>query len=326
MIFPEKCIFKPLCIKISSDAFPISAKVKGRAITNGSITWNLIDVLREAASFLEKKGIENPRLNAECLMGHVLDLPRMDLYLQFDRPVRQEERETYKTLLRRRADHEPLQYILGETEFMSLPFKVTPDVFIPRPETEILVETAISEIKCTFGDEKEIQCLDIGTGSGNIAVSIAHYLKNTVICAVDIDDIAIEIARENARCNNVDGSIRFLYCDVTLKDLSSQIKQRFDVIVSNPPYISNAEYNNLPLDVKEYEPKSALDGGEDGLDFYRALCDTLDVLLKKPGIALLEIGETQTQNLIQLFSESFTGEIKVIQDLAGRDRVIVINK
>ena len=296
------------------------------SITEEMKTWRLMDVLKQAAIFLKNNEIEEARLNAERLLSHVLGIARMDLYLQFERPLSPDERNAYKILLKRRANHEPLQHIIGETEFMSLPFKVTPVVLIPRPETELLVEKAMDEIKNLFGTERKIGCLDIGTGCGNIAVSLAHYMQGTTIWAIDVDKAALTIARENARKNGINESIHFLQIDATQKDFSQKIGKRFDVVVSNPPYVSESEFENLPLEIKEFEPKRALDGGKDGLQFYRALSPCLNDLMKESGVALFEIGANQAENVIQIFSVNFTGKIQIIRDYAQRDRIIILHK
>lgn len=295
------------------------------SITVNTKTWRLMDVLKQAAIFLENNKIEDARLNAERLLSHVLGIARMDLYLQFERPLSPDERNAYKILLKRRAAYEPLQYIIGETEFMSLPFKITPDVLIPRPETELIIEKAIEEVEHIFGTEKQIECLDIGTGCGNIAISLAHFLPSATIWAIDIDEAALTIARENARRNGINESIHFLQIDAAREDFAQKIGKRFDVIVSNPPYISESEFENLPLEIKEFEPKRALDGGKDGLQFYRALSPCLNDLMKEPGIVLLEIGADQAENIIQIFSENFAGKIQTLQDYAHRDRIIILH-
>ena len=310
----------------SSDCFKPSPYTRKITITVNTKIWRLMDVLKQAAIFLKNNKIEDARLNAERLLSHVLGIARMDLYLQFERPLSPDERNAYKILLKRRAAHEPLQYITGETEFMSLSFRVTPDVLIPRPETELLIEKAIEEVNNIFGTEKQIECLDIGTGCGNIAVSLAHYLQRSKIWAVDIHEAALTIARENARQNEVKEAIHFLQIDATQKDFTQKIGKRFDVIVSNLPYISESEFENLVMEIKEFEPKRALDGGKDGLQFYRALSPSINNLMKEPGVALFEIGADQAENIIQIFSENFAGKIQTLQDYAHRDRIIILHK
>ena len=286
-------------------------------------TWLLIEVLKQATVYLESKGIENARLNAERLMGHVLQLPRMELYLRFDQPLGQRERDAYKNLLRRRAAHEPIQYILGSTEFMSLSFKVTPQVLIPRPETEVLVEKALSEIPRAFGSDRPISCLDVGTGCGNIAVSIATYLKNVSVTAIDRSEPAIEIATENAQDHDVLDRIEYKALDVFEPNVIENLGGQFDVLVSNPPYVTSSEYINLPMEIREYEPKHALEAGSEGTLFYQRFAQLIPSLLKRPGLVILEIGENQADIVRNMLTFDIIDEIHVCQDLTGRDRIVL---
>ena len=279
--------------------------------------WRLGQVLQEATRFLESKSIESSRLNAERLLAHVLDLTRMDLYLQFDKPLNQKEREGYKSLLRRRVGREPLQYILGETEFMSLPFKVTPDVLIPRPETELLVEKVAEQ----FGDSDSPHILDIGTGSGCIAISLAHRLPNARITGVDVSEAALKMAAQNAGLNRVDERITFQILDI-LQEESGEKQSEFDVIVSNPPYIALAEWEDLQEEVREFEPRISLCDEGDGLGFYRHIASRAPVFLKPKGRIYLEIGYTQSAAVQTIFEEA--GFLKKVSypDLNGIERVL----
>jgi len=272
---------------------------------------------------LESKGIENARLNAERMLGHVLQLPRMELYLRFDQPLGQQERDAYKNLLRRRADHEPIQYIIGSTEFMSLSFKVNSQVLIPRPETEVLVEKALSEIPRFFGPDRPVSCLDIGTGCGNIAVSMATYIKNVSVTAIDRSAPAVKIATENAQAHEVLDHIDYRVLDVFASDLTEHLDGPFDVFVSNPPYVTSSEYENLPIEIREFEPKLALEAGSDGTLFYRRFAQIIPNLLKKPSLIILEIGENQAGSVKDILSLDGIGDIHVGQDLAGRDRIVM---
>ncbi len=286
--------------------------------------WLLIDVLKEATRFLESNGITRARGNAEQLLSHVLGLERIGLYLKFEQPLSENERETYKQLLRRRAKQEPLQYLIGSTEFMSLPFRVNPGVLIPRPETEILVEKTIEQIKKKFAQDKTVICLDIGTGSGNIAVSLAHQLENVHVVAVDVDAGILTVAEINARLNSVEDCIEFMHLDILDEKCVRKINQQFDIVISNPPYVSEEEYGQLPEDVREHEPKIALDGGRDGLRFYRRIAQVLPELLEKDGFALFEIGVDQADPVKTIFKGSFLKRIEIIKDLSGRDRIVYL--
>ena len=280
--------------------------------------WRLIDVLKEAAAFLETRGIDNSRLNAEQLLGHVLGLKRIDLYLQFEKPISLQERETYKTLLLKRASHEPLQYILGETEFMSLSFKVTPDVLIPRPETETLVEKIVEEA----GGEKQIKILDIGTGSGNIAISLSKYMTGAKIVAVDTNDKILSIARENAALNDVEGKIEFIKTDIREKNFCQVIMPPFDLVVSNPPYVSEKAWEVLPEEIRRYEPKDALYGGADGFFFFRAIGEIGKEILTQGGKLFLEVGDGQSEEVETILRKIGYQNVKIFPDLNGIDRVV----
>jgi release factor glutamine methyltransferase len=288
--------------------------------------WLLLDVLNEAIRFLKSHHITNARGDAEQLLSHVLELQRIQLYLQFEQPLSEEERDAYKQLLRRRIQQEPLQYIVGQTEFMSLPFHVQPGILIPRPETEILAEKAIEQIQEQFKPGQTVHCLDVGTGSGNIAVSLAYHLKNISIVAIDIDINILTVAEKNAEINRVRNRIQFILLNIMNESNIEKIGQKFDIVISNPPYVSEEEYGQLPTEIKKYEPKQALDGGQDGLRFYGHLQRILPRLLKKEGMAFFEIGADQADNVKAIFLESFGENIKVFQDLAQRDRVIFMQK
>lgn len=280
--------------------------------------WKLIDVLKEASSFLDSKGIEDARLNAEQLLAQVLKISRVDLYLQFDQPLKPEERNQYKALLRRRAEHEPLQYIIGETEFMSLPFKVTPEVLIPRPETEILVEQVI-EMRMGYPSSL---ILDIGVGSGCIAVSLANYLDNVKILGIDIHKTILDVARQNAELNQVSDNIDFQLVDMT-QGLDTLIKEKIDVIVSNPPYISKMEWDSLPVEVKDFEPKHALDGGLDGFQFYHIIAAESRKILKSDGVVIVEVGDKQAEQVTEIFRSQGFQDLQSITDLNQIPRVVI---
>jgi release factor glutamine methyltransferase len=284
-------------------------------------TWTLLSVLKEAAAYLELHKIGQPRLNAEQILSHMLGISRIECYLQFEKPLKIAEREQYKVLLRRRAGHEPLQYITGETEFMSLPFKVTTDVLIPRPETEILVEKAIDRARQK--SKKEFTILDIGTGSGCIAVSLASFLTHARITAIDQSEPALRIAKANAILNTVSDRIVFQHYDIMVpldrKELGS-----FDLIVSNPPYIRTEVLKNLDPEIKDHEPVTALDGGPDGLNFYKQYAMVLPDCLRPSGAIFLEIGADQGHDVIEIFKNGPWADIRIFQDLAGLDRVVML--
>ena len=281
-------------------------------------TWKLVDVLKKATGFLDSKAIENPRLNGELLLCDLLGISRMDLYLQFDRPLTVDERNKYKDLLRRRESHEPLQYILGETEFMSLSFKVSSHVLIPRPETEILVERVIDCMK----DKKHAHILDIGTGSGNIAVSLVRYLEGADVVASDVTKDILNIARHNAEVNGVSDKIRFTQADVSEEGFQKEFPSPFDVIVSNPPYVALEEWDTLPREIREYEPRTALCDEADGLTFYPIIAQKGKGMLKPGGFLFIEVGDGQGEKVCAILKKTGYTSVAMYPDLNGINRVV----
>ncbi|MBN1465792.1 peptide chain release factor N(5)-glutamine methyltransferase [candidate division KSB1 bacterium] len=281
--------------------------------------WKLIELLNKTADYLSEKEFDDARLNAELLLGHALGLSRVDLYTNYDRPLIAEELDLCRALLKRRMAHEPLQYILGETEFYSLPFKVTRDVLIPRPETELLVEKVIEQCSAHDADQDDIQIVDVGTGSGNIAIAIAKNIENATVTAVDVSRDALMIAYGNAQAHEV--NVKFKELDA-LKPWPAEYSKTFDIVVSNPPYIGFSEYENLPPEIKKYEPKSSLLSGNDGLDFYRKFANILPTLLKQNGTAFFEIGERQASSVKNIYADCGFADIRVYDDMAGKNRVV----
>lgn len=287
--------------------------------------YRVIDLLKMSTDYLEKKGIESARLNVELLLGHVLKFSRVQLYLNFERPLTTPELDQLRELLKRRANHEPIQYITGETEFFSLKFKVNRHTLIPRPETEILVETVIEQCKKIFAQEEPIEILDIGTGSGNIAIALAKNIERAFITAIDIQNEALLIAKENAAYHQVSEKIKFIEQDIfaEIADLAG----KHHIIVSNPPYISREEFENLPKEVKDYEPYIALDGGSEGFAFHNRLAEISTQLLSSDGFIAIEIGAFQANMVHQLFLETeLFQHIEVINDLIGLPRVLLAKK
>jgi release factor glutamine methyltransferase len=257
---------------------------------------------------------------SELLFTEIFNLDRLNLYLNKELPLDNTSSSFISSVLRRRIKGEPLQYILGKTEFMGLEFKVNKDVFIPRPETEILVETAIKSIKVS--KYQSIRVLDIGTGSGNIAISLAKFVPQAEIFATDISEEALEVATENAKLNNV--KINFIQSG--LFDTYGLTPTTYNLIISNPPYIPISEIEKLQLEIK-YEPRIALDGGEDGLDFYRKIIKDSVSHLEAGGFLILEIGFNQRMQIEKIFQKSKNFEIiEVVKDYSNIDRVIVARK
>jgi len=277
--------------------------------------WSIKDLLKWTTRYFSEKAIEEPRLEAEVLLARVLGKDRVYLYANYDAPVNQDERDHFREYIKRRINGEPVAYITGYKEFMSLEFRVTPAVLIPRPETELLVETALSLVQEKTGT----RICDVGTGSGAIAVSLAFYLPGSEIYAVDLSTKALEVARENAAWHGV--KVNFFEGDLMtpLKD-----EEQFDIIVANLPYIPEIEYRELDPGVKNNEPVSALVAPGDGLDNYRRLLPQAYDMLKPGGYILLEIACNQSERAFKIV-HNFT-EFEVIKDLGGRDRLIKARK
>ena len=276
----------------------------------------VLDAINLSADYLKKKNIESPRINAEHLLSHVLKRKRLELYLSFDKPLNEDETNLYRELIRRRGTTEPLQYILGSVEFYGLEFRVTRDVLIPRPETEILVEKIIE----SFDKNSHLKILDIGTGSGNIAISLAKNFNNAKITGLDVSGEALAIAKENSRLNNVNGNVKFEMLDVLNKNFNSEVK--YDVIVSNPPYVSVKEYPELRPELNVYEPRIALTDENDGLNFYRVISEKSKNILEKDGQIFYEIGQGQTNEIKNILEKNNFSDIKIFKDYSDIERVI----
>ena len=290
-----------------------------------SDTWTIKELLAWTQGYFQDRGIAEPRLEAELLLAHVLGQSRIFLYANYEAPSSPPEREAYRNLIKRRAAGEPLAYITGTKEFMSLTYQVGPPVLIPRPETELLVEQVIELVRGTVATSEEIEepsplkICDVGTGSGAIAVSLAYYLPESRVYAVDISSPALEIARANANHNEV--IIEYFHGDL-LAPLDGE--GPFDFIVANLPYIPEPEYQALDRGILEYEPREALLAGGDGLDLYRRLLPQALGLLKPGGYILYAIGAEQGTAAVNLMDQ-FT-EVELLTDLAGRDRIIRARK
>jgi release factor glutamine methyltransferase len=273
---------------------------------------NILEILNLSADYLKNKNVDEPRLSSELLISHALKIKRLDIYLQYDRQLTDDETGLVRELLKRRAAHEPVQYITGRTEFYGLIFNVDRSVLIPRPDTEILVEKVIELI-----GKREVKIFEIGTGSGCIAVSVAKNCPNAEITACDISDEALKTAVLNAKLNSVEDRIKFVRHDF-LKD---KPMGKFDLIISNPPYIEKTVLETLGLQVRKYEPAAALTDGGDGLAFYRRINDTAQNILEKDGLIILEIGYDQAEKVIDIYKKSFRN-INILKDYSKNDRVV----
>jgi len=285
-----------------------------------SRNWTVIKLLEWAAPYLDKYGVTTPRLDAELLLANVLSCDRIDLYLNYDRPTSAAERSAFKKSLIRRREREPIAYILGEKEFWSLPFMVNSDVLIPRPETEHLVETAIAIINQHYSAGGTV--VDLGTGSGNILLSLAHHFQaHTALnwLGFDLSPKAVEAASKNARRLKLE---QVVFSVADLAAVRPKPGQNWNIILSNPPYIPTAELKKLAGEVRQ-EPQRALDGGLDGLDYYRILTQRISSLLPDGGFLLVEVGDDQAEKVKALLVEQNPHSLDTVLDLQGIERVVI---
>ena len=259
-----------------------------------------------------------PRLDVETLLQKALGVDRLYILLNLDKDLSEDEEKTFNKFIEERLNNRPIAYIVGNREFMGLDFYVQEGVLIPRPDTEVLVEEVIELAK----DKGQIEILDIGAGSGAITVSLAKYLENAKLTSVDISEIALEIGKKNAISNNVEDRINFVKSDL----FSSLNKnQKFDIIVSNPPYIKREVIDTLDKQVKDFEPYNALEGGIDGLDFYRAITTQAKDYLKEGGVLAYEVGHDQSEDVSKLMEMDGYTNIYTRKDLQQIDRVVIGN-
>lgn len=281
-------------------------------------------LLKKSTTFFEEMGVDEAKRSAEYLLAHAMGQTRLQLYLRFDQPVADDELARFRELVRRRLQHEPVQYIVGSTEFFGMEFAVSPAVLIPRPETEHLVEAVIDRVRTGTGaEEKEsdLRILDIGTGSGIIAIVLAAQLARAHVTAVDVSEEALAVARENAASNNVADRIDFRQLDILAPRLEG-IGGPFDVIVSNPPYVAGSDMSELQPEILGFEPTAALTDGADGLTFYRRIAELLPQLLVPNGLLAVEIGYGQSPAVMKTFSSRLRG-VEVVKDYSGVERVVV---
>jgi release factor glutamine methyltransferase len=288
--------------------------------------WTIKELLNVTSEYLKKKEIDSPRLTAEVLLAHQLNRTRVKLYLNFDQPLSDREISGYRDLIRRRVDREPLQYITGIQEFWSMNFVVGPQVLVPRPESELLVEQALSIFKSqTPTRAGHPRILDLGTGSGVLAVSIAREIEGAALWASDISEEALVVARLNAKNHGVAERIDFRVGDLWEPFVGEDIA--FDGIVSNPPYITSEAFDTLPPEVRDHEPRVALDGGEGGMHYIEKIIRTGPDYLNRDGWLLLEMDPEQTMKALSLMDETGRyGTVKRIKDYSHRYRVVVAQK
>jgi release factor glutamine methyltransferase len=283
-------------------------------------SWTVGRIIDWTTGHLRKHGSDTPRLEAEILLAHARHCPRIQLYVQYNEPLTDDERGVMRDLVRRRSQSEPVAYLVGHREFFGLEFRVTPDVLIPRPETETLVLELITAAKSQPG----ARILDVGTGSGCIAISAAANLPDAVVTATDISPRALDVARENAARHGVADRIRFLEGDLFAPLESGR---QFDIVVSNPPYVADAEMKTLPPDVRLHEPALALRAGLHGLDVVTRLISAAPQHLTAGGTLLFEISPEQVPAVRSILEQTgMFAPPQIVKDPFGKERVITARR
>ncbi len=286
--------------------------------------WTIQKLLNSTTEQLAQSGIDAPRLSAELLLSYVLGLKRIELYTQFDKVVSKEQLGRLRELVERASRDEPIAYIVGKTEFYSLELEVAPECMIPRPETELLVERAVEFLRIRSG--KQLVC-DLCTGSGCVAVAIAKNYAGAEITATDISDAALRVAARNVEKHGLNDRVKLLCGDLFEPIVPELDAGGFDLIVCNPPYVSSEEFERLGKNVRDYEPKSALFGGDDGLDICRRVIEKADGFLKADAALMLEVGYSQGPAVRQLLAEKGCfGQIAIEKDFQGNDRILIGKK
>jgi release factor glutamine methyltransferase len=284
--------------------------------------WTIQKLLEWMVCFFTEKKIDSPRLTAEMLLSFVLGTQRIELYMHFDKIIEKPKLDKLHSLVKWCIAAEPVQYLVGRCEFYSMSFKVCPDCLIPRPETELLVERAIEFLRGRADLGQQYVC-DLCTGSGCVAAAVAKNEPNCKVIATDICDKALAVAAENIVKYKLTDRVKLLAGDLFEPIISQLDVKRFDLIVSNPPYVSRAEYENLDAKVKKYEPRLALDGGDDGLDIYRRIASQAGEHLKPGGALMLEIGYLQGDAVKKMLEETGGfGRITIEKDFNNNDRIV----
>jgi release factor glutamine methyltransferase len=284
----------------------------------------VLDVIQRSTEFLSKKGVESSRLQAELLLAHVLGLPRMQLYLKFERELSSAELDRLRELVKRRGQREPLQLITGSTSFCGLEIKVDRHTLIPRPETELLAEQGWNFLNSiSTSEQPPLTALDFGTGSGCLAIALAVKCPAAEVYAVDVSPEALRVAGQNAARNGVSERIRF-YPGDGFTAVPPAV--RFHLLIANPPYIPTAEIDRLEPEVQMHDPRQALDGGPDGLDFYLRLASSAAELLKPGARMMMEFGDGQAEALRRLFEAEKWIVERIVDDYTQRPRILIVRK
>lgn len=276
----------------------------------------VLESINLSTQYLNEKGIESARTNAELLLANIIGCKRLELYLSFDRPLSETELQKYREQIKRRGSFEPLQYITGKVEFYGLELKVNPSVLIPRPETELLVENILNQ----FSKEKKPIILDIGCGSGNIAIALAANLPAAKIVSTDVSAEALKVAEENSERHKVSDRIKFVKHNILVNDLNNFPK--FDCVVSNPPYVSKESFSSLQREIKDFEPRIAVTDNSDGYTFFRTIIEKARAKLKEDGKLFFEIAQGQSEEVQEIMMKNNYINIGVIKDYQNIDRVI----
>jgi len=283
----------------------------------------VLEGIQRSTEFLAKKGLESPRLDSELLLAHVLSLKRMQVYLNFERILTETETTAYREFIRRRSMREPLQYIVGSMSFCGFTIIVNKKVLIPRSETELLAEAGWKYIRqLQQQPDGAALALDFGTGSGCIAIALTKNCLTLRMHAIDVSNDSLDEARTNAARHNVADRIEFYHSD----GFAAVPPLKFDLIVSNPPYIATAEIPTLQPEVRDFDPHRALDGGADGLDFYRRLANEAQIFLKACGKMIFEFGDGQADLICKIFEEQKWVVESIMEDYTRRPRIMIVKK
>jgi release factor glutamine methyltransferase len=286
----------------------------------------LKEVLDKAAGYLQQKNIANPRLNAERLLSALLDLARIELYTNFERPLVESELRQFREGLKRRAAREPLDYVIGWTEFYGLRLEADRRALIPRPETEQLVESTLEILQRNKVTPPGPQIIEIGTGSGAVSIALAAQLTDARILATDISADSLQLAARNTELNRLGERITFLEGDL-FQPIDHSLSGKVDLIISNPPYVAESEFQTLPPEIREYEPRNALVGGADGLEVIEKLVQQAPSFLAEGALLALEIGHDQADRIRDLANENGAyRSMEIRKDYAGHDRMFFAEK
>ena len=284
-------------------------------------SWTIRDLMKFSIDHLQRHGFDEARLTVELLLSHALQCQRIDLYTRFDQPLKKEELKRFRSLYERRLRHEPVQYIVGSAGFMGMQFQVDRRVLIPRPETETLIEQVLMLCRQWSG-ENSISMVDVGTGSGNVAIAAAKLVRNLNVTSIDVDGDAIEVAKLNAAAHGVMERLAFHQMSV-FDSAATLFEQKFHFLVSNPPYVPALEWESLAPEIREFEPRAAVSDNGDGLAFYRRIAEISGSILRNCGSVLVEVGHDQAERVKEIFGEAGVVDLSAVKDLEGIARVVI---